>query len=304
MGRMLAEQSVSDWVRVIRLSYRDSPEREIDHAHQRIFPRHCQQFVRGLRDRGHHVRYFAVGEYGGLGGRAHFHVVLFGSGVDAAPRWPLYADCHIEEWDHGFVYVQIPDSPAALAYVAKYVQKAESLEQKWVSLSKKPPLGAAFFREKARFLASMGAWPTTFRYRAPGAEPGKAYLMSGATRRDFMLSLFEFHGVDPSDAMAGRNPLVQDWMRRVDVFSRKQAERDGYRFEPNAAWDKFMSDYGDYVRRNRVSMFEGKMSADRVDAAARSDWPKSRADLLLEKFAERRYALETEFLEDMGSSDE
>lgn len=59
------------------------------------------------------LRYYAVGEYGTLRSRPHFHLVIFNA-------------CRVsieENWEMGEVDIQIPRSSQAIGYVIKYLHK-------------------------------------------------------------------------------------------------------------------------------------------------------------------------------------
>lgn len=92
----------------VTLTYKDAPDE--------VSKRDLQLFFKRLRARlGVGFRYFAVGEYGGRGGRPHYHVALFG--VSFAE-----ADDIGESWDRGFVQVGELNARSA-HYIAGYVQK-------------------------------------------------------------------------------------------------------------------------------------------------------------------------------------
>lgn len=91
-----------------------------------------QRFMKRLRKAlGHgRVRYFACGEYGSDGGRAHYHLMLFGwEPTDMIP-WEqtgsghmLYRSAFLEKvWPHGFVKIGTVTNASA-AYVARYCVK-------------------------------------------------------------------------------------------------------------------------------------------------------------------------------------
>lgn len=304
IGRCLCEVATSDWVYIVRLSYRDGwvePEdvRNVNldaHGSVWVTPRHAQNFFRALRDRHLKVRYFCVGEYGSLKGRAHFHAILFGCGRN--PDWVVDENIHIDEWPHGHVYFQRLAEQHQIAYVVKYLFKDTELKQKWFVLSKKPPLGSVFFAEKARYLASQGVWPSSFAYLPPGADEAsgdtqykggkvvkgkrKAYMMSGASRRDFMIELLRAHGVEPEDAIAGRNEHVARWITVVDKYLREK------RMAPVDWAEAFKG-----LLRPRVFDLRQDEPVDDVRAARRS-----RAD---KNFLTARRMIATEYLEELDA---
>lgn len=214
VARCLAEASTSAHSCVITLTY--APRDDL--SDKVLQPRHFQLFMKLLRRAGHKVRYFVAGEYGDENGRAHFHAALFFTEVakaefeyqDTMPvlRIPDYntnhvADpassarfcreiphkrmVHIREWPHGHVTVDWSASEKSMRYVAKYLLK-EDKNNAWFSLSKKPALGAAWFALKAARNRELGVMPRGFDYLPPGGNRDKSYMMTGASRRDYLLA--------------------------------------------------------------------------------------------------------------------
>lgn len=199
VGRGLAEASTSDWTLSLTLTYAPWESRpwfgkkargaKDDLADKILTPRHAQNFVRALRRSGHSIRYLIAGEYGELKGRAHFHAVIFGKGK--RPQIPQKERAWITEWPHGHVFGDWSASESAIRYASKYIIKdaAQPGSQSWFSASRKPPLGAEWFAERASICAAQGVMPASFLYAPPGGDTGRAYMMSRATRRDFISAL-------------------------------------------------------------------------------------------------------------------
>ncbi|AYP28755.1 MAG: putative replication initiation protein [Microviridae sp.] len=183
-GRCLAEKSTSAFTYFVTLTYRDSSERDKDAAHKIITPPHFQNFMKSLRRDGHLIRYLVAAEYGHLKGRAHFHALLFSD--TALPEVPHQSNFHWKHWPHGHTYsVNEPDS-SVVRYLTKYLQKDKADgESCWFSMSKKPPLGDAYFRQLAARNAALSANPRHFLYAAPGGVSSRDYQMSGTTRRNY-----------------------------------------------------------------------------------------------------------------------
>lgn len=191
VARSLCEAAYSDWTVTLTLTYAD---RE-DLAERVLTPKHFQNFIRSLRDAHHRVRYLVTGEYGDLKGRTHFHCVLFGKGKplsvsafrgcsEPLPQRKLFN--WSPHWPHGFVFADHGSDERKVRYVAKYLLKTEDSQQRWFSVSKKPPLGAGFFRDKAAEAIALGVVPSSFEYLPPGGDRGRPYLMTGASRRDYL----------------------------------------------------------------------------------------------------------------------
>lgn len=219
-ARCMAEAMYSQRVCAITLTY--APRDDL--ADKILHPKHFQLFMKLLRRAGHKVRYLVVGEYGDLKGRAHFHAILFfQSLIPRVQQFPLYdkgiaprykADypegysqddapfcdeipqmrmVHIREWPHGHVKVDWQINERAIRYVCKYLLKGT--KEYWFSLSKKPALGHAWFQEKAAKARELGVLPSGFEYLPPGGDKSKSYLMTGATRRDYLNAIT----MDPDD---------------------------------------------------------------------------------------------------------
>ncbi|AXH75567.1 MAG: replication initiator protein [Microviridae sp.] len=227
VGRALCEAAYSDWTVTVSLTYADRD----DGADKILTPRHFQEFIKNLRnerrghpsyDKNHKLRYIVVGEYGDLKGRSHFHAVLFGEGppLDISKNnrepWPHHRRFWPSAWDHGHVWADHNSDEKSLRYVCKYLLKNEPGKY-WFSLSKKPTLGSAFFKERAALCAELGVLPSAFSYSPPGSSRTKNYLMTGATRRDFLQ--------DVIDRWREKRPLdstrLSEWMaeavRKLDV---------------------------------------------------------------------------------------
>lgn len=214
VGRSLCEAATSQVSCTITLTY--APRDDL--ADKLLHIRHFQLFMKLLRKAGHKVRYLAAGEYGSLKGRAHFHAILFFENLvepdvatppfynwghldDPSSSMRFSALCphgrdnmhHVREWPHGHVVVDWAFSERSVAYVAKYLL-AEDKNNAWSSCSKKPPLGAVWFAEKAARARALGVLPSTFEYLPPGASREKPFLMTGATRRDYLNAIT----VDPA----------------------------------------------------------------------------------------------------------
>lgn len=189
VGRSLAENRFTDWTVALTLTYRDRD----DMAHKLLTPMHFQKFMRAMRHH-HKCRYLVAGEYGERKGRAHFHAILFGKGM--APQIPQKRMCSIPQWPHGHVFADWSRSESALRYVCKYLQK-DMGQQSWFSMSKKPPLGSQWFAQRAKRMAALRVYPKSFTYRPPDAGPQHEFMLTGASRRDFLSTFctaWEKHG--------------------------------------------------------------------------------------------------------------
>lgn len=239
VGRCLCEAAYSTRSCTVSLTYAP-PKNPNDLSHKIINPYHFQLFMKALRNSGHKVRYLVAGEYGGKKGRAHFHAILFFQKLETqentAPwyNWGHQEDlkssnkfseqvpqdvmCHIQEWPHGHILCDWSASERSIKYCCEYLTIDRS--RSWFSMSKKPPLGAAFFAEKAKLYVNNSVLPKSFEYLPPGGMPGKKYLMTGATRREFMNAI--------TRARVSR-PRMSKWVGRT--FDK--LERDEFKHEAN-----------------------------------------------------------------------
>lgn len=234
-ARALCEASTSAHVATVSMTY--APRHDM--ADKVVEPRHFQLFIKLLRRAGHKVRYLVAGEYGDLRGRAHFHAILFFEhlvpleyenehgewitrGIPAQYKddYPLgktqedapFSDLiphkrmvHIREWPHGHIEVDWSASEAAIRYVCWYLQLPEK-HNAWFSLSKKPPLGAAYFAQRAERFRKSGLLPQGFEYVPPGGDKAKTYLLTGASRRDYLNAITQ----DPKDL-----PRLSKWVAKT-----------------------------------------------------------------------------------------
>lgn len=235
VARAMAEASTSEVSCTVSLTY--APRDDL--ADKILHPRHFQLFMKLLRRAGHKVRFLVGGEYGELKGRAHFHAILFfqhlkrpepftegewrdghrhpipfynqdhlrdpSSSLPFCREIPQKRMVHIREWPHGHIRVDWSASEKSARYVCKYLL-ADNKNNAWFSLSKKPALGAAWFAQKAEKAKALGVLPSTFEYLPPGGDPNKPYLMTGATRRDYLNAITQ----DAADK--GR---MSEWVRKT-----------------------------------------------------------------------------------------
>lgn len=214
VGRCLAEASVSDHVIKLELTYAPWDKRPwsapgsmtgpYDMADKVITPSHAQDFLRALRNRltnnsrnGGSLRYVICGEYGSDKGRAHFHCILFLRNIPdhLVPDYPEGQRHWIKQWPHGHIFAQHNPDYRGISYVMKYVFKdlRDGERQYWLSVSRFPTLGHEWFRALAERHVFNGTFPVSFEYRPPGSPPNKVYLLTGATKRDYILAIYRGH---------------------------------------------------------------------------------------------------------------
>lgn len=258
VGRCLCEAATSEVSVTLSLTYAE-PNDPKDFSHRVVNPHHFQLFMKRLRKAGHKVRYLVAGEYGDTYDRAHFHAILFFQDLKdrgtpapklenrkafienpdiAAPlsrQMPQQDMCHIREWPHGHVVADWSCTEKSIRYCCEYINpKNGNKKNGWFSMSKKPALGFEWFAEKARRNIEWGVMPSTFEYMPPGGKPGKKYLMTGATRRDYLNLIVK----DRS-----KRPFMSKWVRATfDKLERQEFvdTRNGAVFDDQGFRDRQM----------------------------------------------------------------
>lgn len=120
---------------------------------KKLVKRDLQDFIKHMRNKGIHFRYFACGEYGTKNGRPHYHIIMFGYWPKDAKfdftsdaGYPVYKSRFVESvWKNGICTVS-EMSPGTAAYTAGYVDKKLGLGE-FSLMSKKPGIGERYFRE-------------------------------------------------------------------------------------------------------------------------------------------------------------
>lgn len=170
VGRNIAETKTAVAANVITLTYGRGRAGDVDHERAFVLTySDIQKYLKLLRRHGFPVRYFAVGEYGSLKGRAHWHIIVYWQG-DVPPH-KLNQNFLEEHWPHGWSYWSGSDT-AAVRYTCKYLYKdvnADGHRQGHLAMSKKPPLGAKYFKQLAERYVEQGLAPQSLEYSFPEA---------------------------------------------------------------------------------------------------------------------------------------
>lgn len=193
VGRCVAENKTSVGAHLVSLTYGRNRVNEADH--ERVVAltySDVQKFLKMFRRHGFPVRYLVAGEFGGKKGRAHWHILLFwqkrippGIELDKdmfnLPRFDENGEQAVDEkgnpsfyWSHGFTHWSKLGAGSA-RYAVKYLQKdmGDEVRQGHFSVSKKPPLGAAYFRGLAERYVAQGLAPQTLEYSYPDVKRRK-----------------------------------------------------------------------------------------------------------------------------------
>lgn len=156
-----------------------------------------QKYIRSLRDSGFPCRYFVTGEYGSAKGRAHWHIVIFW--LKDVPEHELEKIFQEAHWPHGWSFWQRPVFEA-FRYNMKYINKDIGVDERQghVSMSKKPPLGAAYFAQLAQRYAAEGLSPQGSSQATSGMDGWNLgrfhYTFPEAKRKDASPVLFHLRG--------------------------------------------------------------------------------------------------------------
>lgn len=194
VGRCVAESKIAASSHSITLTYGQSESGSVDHLRAAILTySDVQRMFWHLRADGYKFKYFAVGEYGSMKGRSHWHLVMFWEGE--APPHELSTTSakrfHNKYWPHGFQHWEKPNAKS-IRYVCKYLQKdiGKDERQGHLAMSKKPPLGHEYFQRLALKYVDQGLAPQTLEYkfneiRNADRSP-KKFIMSGVTAQNFL----------------------------------------------------------------------------------------------------------------------
>lgn len=129
-----------------------------------LLKKDLQDFIKALRNRGLHFRYFGCGERGSISKREHFHLIIFGYIPDdlkffkkSKSGYYLYNSAFIDSvWQKGFCTIQEFDSSCA-NYVAGYTSKKLGGDKdSFILMSTRPGIGFNYIKDNLDNLLSLG----------------------------------------------------------------------------------------------------------------------------------------------------
>jgi hypothetical protein len=167
VGRNIAESKTAKACHAVTLTYGRGRAGDADHERASVLTySDVQKYLKLLRRHGFPVRYFVTGEFGSTKGRAHWHIMLYWQ--DQAPPHVLDERFMEEHWPHGWSFWTRPTAHA-VRYNCKYIQKdmGDAERQGHLAMSKKPPLGTAYFQQLAEQYVRQGLAPQTLEYSFP-----------------------------------------------------------------------------------------------------------------------------------------
>ena len=171
VGRNIAESKTAKAAHVVTLTYgQDNKTGDIDHIRAAVLTYSDVQKMLKWMHHEYPVRYFVVGEYGSLKGRAHWHIILYWQ--DKVPEHKLRENFMQKHWPHGWSYWDHM-SPESIRYACKYLLKdpADENKQGWGPMpSKKPPLGHEYFKILADRYVEQRLSPQDLFYSFPDVK--------------------------------------------------------------------------------------------------------------------------------------
>lgn len=121
--RLRKEDEISPAAFFVTLTYISAPMSA--NGMMTLKPRDLTLFWKRLRKAGHKFRYYAVGEYGTLRKRPHYHAIVFMA--DAITQTDFHVACY-QAWALGQVDVGSV-SGASIAYTLKYIDKPSRIPE-------------------------------------------------------------------------------------------------------------------------------------------------------------------------------
>lgn len=184
VGRCIAESQTSKACHFVTLTYGRNQYDEVLHERAAYLTySDVQKYFKLLRRNGYPMRYLCVGEYGSEKGRAHWHIVIFWQ--DKIPELELNKRINEKHWPHGYSqYEEL--NRKNIKYCVKYIHKDDEKPEKQsrIMMSKKPPLGDAYFRDLAKKYVKAGLAPQDGFYNFPDM-PKTKHMMTAVTAKNF-----------------------------------------------------------------------------------------------------------------------
>lgn len=147
---------------ILTLTYKDEFLHFTEKGNATLCKSDFQRFMKRLRKRYPYekIRYLVRGEYGGMFGRPHFHVILFGFACSSVEECGFRI---ADEWPYGGVYVD-SYSDKAVQYVTDYILKSDDLSVyndddlvlPYINVSQRPPIGDNFLSSTTAKRAARG----------------------------------------------------------------------------------------------------------------------------------------------------
>lgn len=227
VGRCIAESKTAKATNFVTLTYgMDDNYEGVDAPRSAVLTySDVQKFFKRLRKAGYPMRYFCVGEYGSLKGRSHWHIIVFW--LRKVPKFNLDVREHSPFWIYdGKAETKVPIgwvkwetcSHPAIRYCCKYIVKAldDTSAQAMLRMSKKPPLGAEYFRLRAIQHVEQGLSPQDLFYSWPEVKnlEGKVirFRLHAKSADLFIEHFVNYWRMIKHNDMWPTSQLVEDWL--------------------------------------------------------------------------------------------
>lgn len=126
--RLLQEEKISEHAHFITLTYDTQHVPITNHHYMGLCKRDLQLFFKRLRKSGQTLKYYAVGEYGTIHKRPHYHLIAFGLSDVRDYNGELRSDSINKSWGLGDTHIGKVSS-ASIAYTCKYINKPKTVPQ-------------------------------------------------------------------------------------------------------------------------------------------------------------------------------
>lgn len=300
VARCMAEAAYSETTCVINMTYAprdDLADKMITPKHFQLFMkllRRAGHKVRYLvageyggekgRAHFHAILFFQHLEpLHGVDGRRRINVGTLAEPLMVSPMQPRYIDdypsfadqsyapfcreipqermVHIREWPHGHITVDWSMTEKSVRYVCKYLTKDDK-NNAWFSLSKKPALGARFFAAKAAKARELSVLPSSFDYMPPGGNRERPYLMTGASRRDYLNAITQ----DET-----RRSRMSEWVQKsFDKQAKQRRRANAAAYGKNCPLGAFY--HWVQRRKDETDRYEVSKALRRAEYSAKLDW--------------------------------
>lgn len=164
VGRGIAESKTAVQSHAVTLTYGRDDEGNEDHPRAKVLTySDVQKLMKRLKWHGFPCRYLAVGEYGAEKSRSHWHVVVYW--IDKVPEVETQKLFAFEHWPHGHTFWD-EVTPNSVRYNLKYISKDIGVAERQghLAMSKKPPLGTAYFMQLAERMVAERLAPRDLEY--------------------------------------------------------------------------------------------------------------------------------------------
>lgn len=183
--RLTKEKEYSDYTYFGTLTYdqQNIPIRIKDNIPYFVFnKKHLQDYLKRVRyfigqiSDGIKISYYVTSEYGGIGHRPHYHMILYVKN-DSFLKHKKQIDMILRDcWQYGFVTFKAA-TPANIHYVTKYCVKdleqtpVDCIDPVFILVSKQPYIGASHEPDLQIQCDMSGDEPKVFNNGMPGAMP-------------------------------------------------------------------------------------------------------------------------------------